>query len=78
MPQTFLWWANPAVSVNDNTKTILPPDVNEVLDQNKRSASKFPVATGTYYNVDYSAGVDISEYKNIPVPTSYMVKKIGV
>ncbi len=74
-PQTFLWWANPAVSVNDNTKTILPPDVNEVLDQNKRSASKFPVATGTYYNVDYSAGVDISEYKNIPVPTSYMVKK---
>ena len=24
---------------------------------------------------DYSAGVDISKYKNIPVPTSYMAIK---
>ena len=34
--------------------------------------SKFPIATGTYYKQDYSAGVDISKYRNIPVPTSYM------
>ena len=27
---------------------------------------------GTYYKVDYSPGIDISRYKNIPVPTSYM------
>ena len=27
---------------------------------------------GTYYKMDYSAGVDISNYKNIKVPTSYM------
>ena len=27
---------------------------------------------GTYYKVDYSPGTDISRYKNIPVPTSYM------
>ena len=32
----------------------------------------FPIATGTYYKMDYSAGVDISNYKNIKVPTSYM------
>ena len=25
--------------------------------------------------MDYSAGVDISRYKNIPVPTSYMAYK---
>ena len=31
-----------------------------------------PIATGTYYRMDYSAGVDISNYKNIKVPTSYM------
>ena len=30
------------------------------------------IATGTYYKMDYSRGVDISRYKNIPVPTSYM------
>ncbi|GAB2546527.1 DUF5107 domain-containing protein [Gracilibacillus alcaliphilus] len=71
--QTFLWWANPAIPVNDDTQSIFPPDVRFVFDHGKRDVSKFPVATGEYYKVDYSAGVDISKYKNIPVPTSYMV-----
>ncbi|HZG83687.1 DUF5107 domain-containing protein [Paenibacillus sp.] len=74
-PQTFLWWANPAVAVNDETQSIFPPDVNAVFDHGKRDVSRFPIATGTYYKVDYSAGVDISRYKNIPVPTSYMAYK---
>jgi len=72
LPQTFLWWANPAVAVNEDYKSIFPPDVNAVFDHGKRDVSKFPIATGEYYKVDYSAGVDISKYKNIPVPTSYM------
>lgn len=71
-PQTFLWWANPAVAVNDHTQSIFPPDVHAVFDHGKRDVSKFPIATGTYYKVDYSSGVDISRYKNLPVPTSYM------
>lgn len=75
MPQTFLWWANPAVAVNDNTKSIFPPDVHAVMDHGKRDVSRFPIATGTYYKHDYSEGVDISRYKNIPVPTSYMAEK---
>ena len=70
--QTFLWWANPAVAVNDHTQSVFPPDVHAVFDHGKRDVSKFPIATGVYYKVDYSAGVDISRYKNIPVPTSYM------
>lgn len=75
MPQTFLWWANPAVPVNDNTKSIFPPDVHAVMDHGKRDVSRFPIATGVYYKHDYSEGVDISRYKNIPVPTSYMAEK---
>ncbi|WP_127591157.1 DUF5107 domain-containing protein [Paenibacillus lautus] len=71
-PQTFLWWANPAVAVNDHTQSVFPPDVHAVFDHGKRDVSKFPIATGTYYKQDYSAGVDISMYRNIPVPTSYM------
>ena len=71
-PQTFLWWANPAVSVNDNTFSVFPPDVNAVMDHGKRAVSTFPIATGEYYKADYSMGVDISRYKNIRVPTSYM------
>ena len=72
LPQTFLWWANPAVKVNDDYQSIFPPDVNAVFDHGKRDVSSFPIATGTYYKVDYSPGTDISRYKNIPVPTSYM------
>jgi len=73
--QTFLWWANPAVKVNDDYQSVFPPDVNAVFDHGKRDVSDFPIATGTYYKVDYSPGTDISRYKNIPVPTSYMAIK---
>ena len=73
LPQTFLWWANPAVKVNDAYQSVFPPDVNAVFDHGKRAVSSFPIATGTYYKMDYSAGVDISNYRNIKVPTSYMV-----
>ncbi len=75
LPQTFLWWANPAYAVNDDTATIMPPDVTAVMDHGKRAVSEFPIARGTYYKMDYSAGVDISRYKNIPVPTSFMAYK---
>lgn len=72
LPQSFLWWANPAVKVNDYYQSVFPPDINAVFDHGKRDVSTFPIATGTYYKVDYAPGTDISMYKNIPVPTSYM------
>ncbi len=71
-PQTFLWWANPAVPVNDHTYSVFPPDVHAVMDHGKRAVSTFPIATGEYYKYDYSEGIDISMYKNVKVPTSYM------
>lgn len=74
LPQTFLWWANPAVAVNEHTQSVFPPDVHTVYDHGKRAVSSFPMATGVYYKHDYSEGVDISRYKNIPVPTSYMAE----
>jgi len=74
-PQTFLWWANPAVKVNAHYQSVFPPDVYAVFDHGKRDVSDFPVATGTYYKVDYSPGTDISRYDTIPVPTSYMAIK---
>lgn len=72
LPQTFLWWANPAVRVNDDYQSVFPPDVHAVMDHGKRDVSDFPIATGTYYKMNYWPGTDISRYKNIPVPTSYM------
>ena len=73
--QSFLWWANAAVHANDNYQFIFPPDVNYVFDHGRRDVSEFPIATDIYYKWDYSSGVDISYYKNIPVPTSYMVEE---
>ena len=70
--QSFLWWANPAVHVNDEYQSVFPPDVHAVMDHGKRDVSAFPIATGTYYKVNYAPGTDISRYKNIPTPTSYM------
>ena len=61
LPQTFLWWANPAVAVNDYTQSIFPPDVHSVYDHGKRAVSRFPIATGQYYKHDYSERVDKSK-----------------
>lgn len=71
--QTFLWWANVAVHVHEQYQAFFPPDVAYVADHAKRAVSSFPVARNFYYGVDYTPGVDITWYKNIPVPTSYMI-----
>jgi len=75
LAQSFHLWTNPAVHVNDQYQSVFPPDVQAVYDHGKRDVSAFPVARGEYYKVDYSRGVDISWYKNLPVPTSYMAAR---
>ncbi|MGB0413606.1 MAG: DUF5107 domain-containing protein [Coraliomargarita sp.] len=74
--QTFLWWANVAAEVHDNYQSFFPPDVHYVADHAVRALSSFPIANNDYYGVDYAArpgANDLSWYKNIQVPTSYMV-----
>lgn len=74
--QTFLWWANVAAMVHDQYQSFFPPDVRYVADHAVRAMSSFPEAMNPYYGVDYQnrpGANDLSWYKNIPVPTSYMV-----
>ncbi|MEN8847585.1 MAG: DUF5107 domain-containing protein [Akkermansiaceae bacterium] len=76
LTQTFLWWANVAAMVNDSYQSFFPPDVNYVADHAVRALSSFPVADNPYYGIDYQnrpGANDLGWYKNIPVPTSYMV-----
>ncbi|MFO8026807.1 MAG: DUF5107 domain-containing protein, partial [Opitutales bacterium] len=76
LTQTFLWWANVAARVHDNYQSFFPPDVHYVADHAVRAMSSFPIAENDYYGVDYAArpgANDLSLYRNIPVPTSYMV-----
>ena len=42
LPQTFLWWANPAVEVNDAYQSVFPPDVNAVFDHGNRPCRASP------------------------------------
>ena len=51
--QTFLWWANVAARVNEHYQSFFPPDVRYVADHAKRAMSRFPLAEGMYYGVDY-------------------------
>jgi tetratricopeptide (TPR) repeat protein len=74
--QTFLWWANVAAMVHNQYQSFFPPDVTYVADHAVRAMSSFPIAENPYYGVDYQnlpGTNDLSWYKNIPVPTSYMV-----
>ncbi|WP_062520931.1 DUF5107 domain-containing protein [Demequina silvatica] len=78
--QTFLWWANVAARVHDGYQSFFPEDVRYVADHARRALTAFPAADRPYYNVDYPAlaaerpGADrLDWYRNIPVPTSYMI-----
>ncbi len=74
--QTFLWWANVAAKVHDQYESFFPADVTYVADHAVRATSSFPEANNFYYGVDYTkrpGANNLAWYKNIPVPTSYMV-----
>ncbi|MDQ5978799.1 MAG: hypothetical protein QG602_1773 [Verrucomicrobiota bacterium] len=74
--QTFLWWANVAAMVHDRYESFFPPDVHYVADHAVRAQSSFPLAHHPYYGVPYHrrpGANNLAWYKNIPVPTSYMV-----
>ncbi|MBC7369866.1 MAG: DUF5107 domain-containing protein [Undibacterium sp.] len=76
LTQSFLWWANVAARVHDRYQSFFPPDVHYVADHAVRAQSTFPRARQPYYGVQYQDrpdANDLSWYKNIPVPTSYMV-----
>jgi len=78
--QSFLWWANMAVAVNNDYQSFFPEDVKIVADHARRAVTGFPRATGKYYGIDYQSRVSAENpdgdrldwFKNIPVPTSYM------
>lgn len=76
--QTFLWWANVAARVHDDYQAFFPTDVGYVADHARRAITAYPEADRPYYGYDYPAhhatgGDRLDFYKNIKVPTSYMV-----
>jgi tetratricopeptide (TPR) repeat protein len=62
------------VHAGPDYQSFFPEDVSTMVFHNKTQAVEFPVARSFYSGVDYSKGVDISWYKNIPLPTSYFAR----
>lgn len=77
-PQVFMWWANLAVPVNEQYRTVFPPDVEWVNDHDRRAVLEWPIAKGLYQTArpyDFTTGTDISYYSAIKVPSSYLVSQ---
>lgn len=70
-PQSFLWWANAGVKINDHYQVIFPPDVHYAVFHAKRPVIEYPIARGPFYGNDYGDGTDISYWTNSPGATSF-------
>lgn len=78
LPQTFMWWANLAVPVNDGYRTVFPPDCEWVNDHDRRAVLSWPIAKGIYKTArpfDFGEGTDLSHYSAVKVPSSYLISQ---
>jgi tetratricopeptide (TPR) repeat protein len=72
LPQSFLWWENIAVPVNESYKIFFPHDVNHVHFHGKRSVIEFPLTRkGMFSGKEYADGVDLRWHRNTREATSY-------
>ncbi|MDI6617285.1 MAG: DUF5107 domain-containing protein [Clostridiales bacterium] len=71
--QTFHWWSNLAVHVNDDYRVIFPSDIDYITYHNKLNVSEFPEVKGIFAGIDFGSGTDITWYKNIHAPASFFI-----
>ncbi|MGO9642843.1 MAG: DUF5107 domain-containing protein [Candidatus Acidiferrales bacterium] len=64
VPTSMLSFSNVAVHVNDTYQIIFPPSTQFVTFHAKRDFTTWPIATTRFNGADYTAGVDVSWYKN--------------
>ena len=67
---SFLCFANVAVSVNENYQIIFPPATQHVTFHAKHDFTTWPIATTRYSGIDFTRGVDVSWYSNHLAATS--------
>ncbi|MBN1125887.1 MAG: DUF5107 domain-containing protein [Sedimentisphaerales bacterium] len=67
---SFLYWANPAVHVDENYQVLFPPDTEYVVQHAKNEFSEWPISYSQYGGFRYDA-VNISWWKNLPKPVSF-------
>jgi tetratricopeptide (TPR) repeat protein len=70
VPTSMLSFTNIGVHVNDSYQIIFPPSTQLVTYHAKREFTTWPIATSKFNNADFTAGVDVSWYKNHPSSNS--------
>ena len=78
LPQLFMWWANLAVPVNNDYRTVFPPDCEWVNDHDRRAVLEWPIAKGVYKTArpyNFGDGTDLSHYDAVKVPSSYLISQ---
>ena len=72
---SFLYWANAAVHVNEDYQIFFPPSTKYGVYHAKNDFVHWPIGRGQYRNVNYE-GVDVSWWKNHPRPISIFAHEI--
>ena len=76
---SFLYWANVAVHVNEDYQVLFPPSTQYAVFHAKNSFAHWPVTRETYSGRDYyKNGIDASWYKNHPIQGSFFAHEIDV
>jgi tetratricopeptide (TPR) repeat protein len=72
---TFLFWANVAITSNEDFRTFWPPSQEIGVFHNNRSFVQWPISTETpsYGRTSYPEGVDLTWWKNHPNPVSFFM-----
>ncbi len=73
---SFLYWANVATHTNENYQTIFPPSSQVVTYHSKTDFTTWPVSNDVFRGSDFTAGVDISWWKNTRESNSFFVHEL--
>ncbi|HEX2394739.1 MAG TPA: DUF5107 domain-containing protein, partial [Bacteroidales bacterium] len=68
--RNFKFWANVAVTADENFRTFFPPSQEIGVFHHNSSFTHWPISHEIYKGTDYTAGVDMTWYKNHPSPVS--------
>ena len=71
--RNFLFWANVAVTANNDFRTFWPPQQEIGVFHSNNDFVQWPIARESYRGVDYGAngGTDLTWWKNHPSPVSF-------
>lgn len=73
LTKTFLFWANVAITANEDFRTFWPPSQEIGVFHNNSSFTEWPISHQNYQGTDYTEGVDLTWWKNHPNPVSFFM-----